>query len=161
MPHASQRLDLLVLPRSIEQPLPAAAEAQLLERWNVDSRGYSKHIDLLIEGGCARIWVDRPGRIMLYANQTGGFRVRCPQTQAIISSEFGRAHRDWKAGGPRTLPCVCGQVHPLEACTFNPSAAFATWAIVFAAAGGVALSERAERDLIQCIGPFQAVLRRP
>ena len=161
MPHASQRLDLLVLPISMEQPLTSDAEAVIMDRWSVDIRGYSENMGRYIDGGAARVWVDRPGRIVLYANQSGGFRVRCPVSDAILSAEFGRAHRDWKAGGPRTVRCVCGEVHPLESCVLSPPGAFATWAIVFASVNSVVLSERAVADLNECVGPFQTILRRP
>ena len=161
MPHASHRLDLLALPADLNSTADASAFAALSERWSLDGRGKSSDLTALVEGGCRRVWFDRPGRLMLYANQTGGFRTRCPVTAAIVSSEFGRSHRAWKEGGPRTMACVCGAVHALEDVILQPAGAFARWAVVFASAQSLALTERAVADLVELFGPIQTIVRRP
>lgn len=162
MPLASHRFDLLVLPTLLEQAVDMSAVEGLFERWAVDKRGRSPHAVGLISGGCKRIWIDQPGRLWLYANQMGGFRVSCPATEALISTDFGRAHRAWKQSGPRTLSCSsCGQIHPLEDCLFRPPAAFARWALVFSDAADVALTPKAVEDIATALGPTQVLIRRP
>ena len=161
MPHASHRLDLLVLPSDLNSTADELAFAALSDRWHLDARGECRDSAELVEGGCRRVWFDRPGRLMLYANQTGGFRTRCPDTSAVVSSEFGRAHRAWKAGGPRTMTCICGAVHALEDVVLQPPGAFARWAVVFSSAEGLALTERAMADLVELFGPVRTVIRRP
>jgi hypothetical protein len=162
MPHASRRLDLLVLPKDVDQPLDESAVSGLFEGWGVDIRGHSPQASSLVEGGCKRIWLDQPGRLWLYGNQAGGFRVRCPTKGDNISAAFGRAHRAWKDGSPRTFDCtVCGAVHPLEACHFEPPAAFARWAVVFSDVGAPVLSAGTEAQLMAVLGPIQLIGRRP
>lgn len=161
MPHASHRMDLLVVPCDLEQGLDEEAVSRLFSAWGLDAQGRSLESDRFVEGGCARIWVDRPGRLWLYGNQSGGFRVVCPVNGQSISKRFGQAHRDWKAGGPRTLECLCGETHALEDCVGRPPMAFAQWALVFSAVGGSRLTERASRDAFRAFGEHAVVLRRP
>ena len=162
MPHASHRIDLLVLPVDPEQPLPEGPMARLLSEWGVDDRGRVDNPEVLLEGGCRRVWIDRPGRVWLYGNQRGGFRVQCPETGHNIAQEFGAAHRAWKGGGPRSMRCPsCGGVHALERVEFVPPAAFATWALVFSDAGSSTLSAAALAQIDGMLGPTQCIIRRP
>ena len=161
MPHASHRLDLLVVPTDPHQTIDEAQTARLFADWGLDAMGRSGNMERLIEGGCKRVWLDRPGRLWLYGNQLGGFRVACPDTNALISSEFGRAHRAWKAGAARMLACTCGADHALEDCVFSPPAAFSTWAIVFADIEGISLTPLVESSIQATIGPYRVVTRRP
>lgn len=161
MPHASSRIDLLVVPSDSRQGVEEHAVSQLFGRWSLNERGRAPDMSSIVDGGCERVWFDRPGRIVLYANQTGGFRVRCPDTGVNISAEFGRSHREWKCGGANTVDCPCGTLHGLEACLLEPPGAFASWAIVFASAEGLALTEQAARDVRELVGPYRVVLRRP
>ena len=115
----------------------------------------------LITVGFKRLWLDDPGRMVLYANQQGGFRVSCPQKGGNIAGSFQTALTQWRTGGPRTLKCpVCGCEHPLEACTLSPPGVFGRSAVVFSDVGGVQLTGRARADLLEAIGPFHVVLRR-
>ena len=162
MPHASHRMDLLIVPEALDQPLDEAALEALFRRWGVGPNGRSDRTQTIVEGGCRRIWLDKPGRVLLYANQSGGFRVRCPESGDNIAQAFGRAHRDWKAGGSRTVGCPsCDQEHPLEGCVFEPPAAFSAWAIVLSDVGGVQLGTEFDAHVRDTIGPFQLIARRP
>jgi len=161
MPHASHRLDLLVVPTDPHTPLDEAVTARLFDGWGLDHNGRSENLERFVDGGCNRIWMDRPGRLWLYGNQLGGFRVQCPETNVLVSAEFGRAHRAWKAGAQRALACPCGSDHPLEACIFSPPAAFATWAIVFADIDGTSLTPLAKSSIQEAIGPYRVLTRRP
>ena len=162
MPHASHRIDLLVLPIDPEQSLPEAQIGRLLADWGVDDRGQMIQSTILLEGGCKRVWVDRPGRVWLYGNQSGGFRVQCPETGQNIAREFGVAHRAWKGGGPRSMQCPsCGEVHPLERVDFVPPAAFASWALVFSDAGSSTLSAAVLTQIDRALGPTRCIIRRP
>ncbi len=161
MPHASHRLDLVVVPNDLHCPLNLDAVAALFARWDLDDGGRSQQTNELVEGGCQRVWLDRPGRLLLYANQSGGFRVRCPRTGDNISALFGPAHRQWKSGSERQLRCSCGEEHALEDCVFDPPGAFASWAIVFGSVNGARLMARASADLQELLGDHRVVLRRP
>jgi hypothetical protein len=162
MPHASRRIDLLVLPPDPDQPLDETAVSTLFRTWGVDDRGHVDHPERLMAGGFKRVWVDRPGRVWLYGNQVGGFRVLCPETRENISGAFGRAHRAWKAGSERTVDCpACGSVHALEGCEFVPPAAFARWALIFSDASSAVLTPEAEDQLTQALGKTRVILRRP
>jgi len=155
-------MDLLIVPKVLDQPLDEAALETLFRRWGVDPNGRTARSHDIVDGGCRRIWLDQPGRLLLYANQSGGFRVRCPESGDNIAQAFGRAHREWKVGGLRFLKCpACGQEHPLEACVFEPPAAFAEWAIVLSDVGGLELGTGIEDQVSDAIGPFQLIARRP
>ena len=162
MPHASHRLDLVIVPQDLEQTLHEATIQALFESWGVDSRGHTGKADQIVAGGCRRIWLDQPGRLWLYGNQSGGFRVQCPRCQDNISAAFGRAHRAWKQGSERVVECPsCGSVYGLEDCDFRPPAAFAHWAIVFADVGSGELQAEVSDQLTAAIGAFQVIIRRP
>ena len=162
MPHASHRIDLLVLPVDPDQPINEGAVAGLFEVWGLDERGRCRAMDQLIEGGCGRIWIDRPSRVWLYGNQSGGFRVHCPVTKENIAGPFGVAHRTWKNGGSRTMQCPsCGDVHRLEDVIFRPPAAFARWALVFSNAASVVLPPSTSAQINAALGETQYIIRRP
>ena len=162
MPHASHRMDLLVVAARPEQTMDIARVRKLLHSWGVDDRGRLSDASVLIAGGCARIWIDVPGRVTLYANQTGGFRASCHACNENLASTFGRAHLAWKRGGERSLLCPgCGKVIPLEAVNLNPVGAFSSWAIVFSGAGGTELGAVAQETIRGAVGEYQVVLRRP
>jgi len=141
--------------------LDEGATARLFEEWGLDRAGRSSSMDRFVEGGCNRIWMDRPKRLWLYGNQLGGFRVHCPNHNTLISAEFGRAYRAWKAGSDRSVACLCGSRHALESCSFSPPAAFATWAIVFSDTASAALTPLAESSIQAAIGPHRVITRRP
>ena len=162
MPHASHRLDLLILPSQLDQALDVAAVAGLFKAWGVDGQGRTADNRAVVLGGCKRIWLDQPGRVILYGNQSGGFRVSCPKNGSNIAREFSVAHRRWKAGAPRSLNCPgCGERHGLEACAFHPAAAFSDWAVVFGDVGDTALMPRAIAQVKRALGETQLIMRRP
>lgn len=68
----------------------------------------------LVDGGFLRVRVDEPGGPTLYANQVGGFHVRCPACGAGL----GGAFRPFGA-----TSCVCGRTFPVEALVCRPPVA--------------------------------------
>ena len=162
MPHASHRLDLLVVAFSPDQAIDHARVQALFDEWGVDELGRTSNQNEVVTGGCVRIWLDDPGRLVLYANQSGGFRVFCPSCAANTSSSFGAAHRAWKQGGERRFRCsTCQCSHKLEDARIQPPGAFSSWAIVFADVTGTDLTEAAKASLQHVIGDYRVVLRRP
>ena len=91
--------------------------------------------EALVVGGSAEVRAGRAGRPRFFANQQGGFRVRCPQTGAELASVFASALEEWRRGGGETLRCPCGAEHRLAHLTFAPPAAFGDrWIEAFDAA---------------------------
>jgi len=118
-------------------------------------------VDGLTIGGFARIWLDQPTRMVLYANQQGGFRVRCPVDDQSIAGAYGRALKAWRGGAARELVCPsCTQTHALDDCVLVPTGAFGSSAIVLSDVGTIELTERVHADLQAAIGPFRVVMRR-
>ena len=162
MPHASHRIDVLIVADRPDQLVSIPLLNSILSQWGLDARGKSPGTAQLIEGGCERVWIDKPGRLMLYANQSGGFRVHCSNCGANVATTFGRAHLEWKRGGPRSMRCKsCGLEAPLEKWRMSPHGAFSSWAIVFSGAGGTRLTPAAEAELQGALGAYQLVVRRP
>jgi hypothetical protein len=162
MPHASHRLDLLIVAAQPSQAVDVARVNDMFRGWEIDERGRSDTLNELVEGGCARVWLDQPGRMLLYANQTGGFRVQCPDCGDNIARTFGLAHRAWKQGAVRSLVCSgCGVTHALESVELNPPGAFSSWAIVFSGVGGNALQVHAKQAIEAAVGEHRVILRRP
>lgn len=162
MPHASHRLDILIVAARPEQHVDVASVVALFDEWGVDERGRTSNNMAIVEGGCARIWIDQPGRIVLYANQTGGFRAFCPICQANISPAFGAAHMAWKRGGSRQVLCAeCSDPIKLEDVCLQPPGTFSSWAIVFSGALGADLTAMAKAGIERAVGEYRVVLRRP
>lgn len=162
MPRASHRMDLaLVL---TDAPDPARFEA-LRQVW--EARGWVRgaapgpQVDGLIEGGFKRLWLDLPGRLTLYANQQGGFRVTCPSTGGNAAAAFGRALQAWREGGPMALDCpACGHSHPLDALTLAPPGAFGRGAVIFADCAAHHPRQATLAELEDALGPLRTVSRR-
>ena len=162
MPHASHRLDILVVADRPDQMVQVERLQSLLDEWGVDDRGRTTNHMALIDGGCERIWIDQPGRLLLYANQTGGFRAFCPFCHTNISAGFGAAHLAWKRGGNRQVLCAgCGSLIKLEDVCLQPPGSFSSWALVFSGALGADLTDAAKAAVKRAVGEYRVVLRRP
>jgi len=162
MPHASHRLDLLVVASQPSQMVDEERVKALFHGWNVNELGQSDHLDQVIEGGCARVWLDRPGRTILYANLSGGFRAQCAGCGHNLAGPFGVAYRAWKLGASRSLVCPgCGSDQPLETVVLKPPGAFSPWAIVFSDVESTTLNVEAQQEIEAAVGDYRVILRRP
>lgn len=131
----------------------------LRARWRAEGRLGSR--DGLVLGGYRRLWLDAPGRLLLYANQQGGYYVRCPETGGNIATAFTFAVESWRHGGARSMECPrCGQTHALEAVTLSPPGAFARGAVVFTDVGSLTLAEGVREQLRDVLGESREVIRR-
>lgn len=118
MARASRRLAILVAPAAIDRPgwAPLALAA-------LRAAGLSGEAS--VAGGHGEIHpFDEPAPRFL-ANGQGGFHVRCPATGLAAARAFSRALEAWRAGGPRSLRCPCGDAHALEDLDVAPPALFA------------------------------------
>jgi hypothetical protein len=153
MPHVSHRMDLLLVSTDMERVFTRTEFETFCARLPSENA--------VIQGGFERVWLDQPGRMLLYANQQGGFRVHCPVNNDNIAGLFGRALVAWKAGAARALRCsACGEEHPLETCELRPPGAFGRSAVVFSDVEGIALSAEASEVLADTLGPVHVLLRR-
>ena len=86
--------------------MPDALAFDALKReWTAEGRiGSGAALDGLVQGGFRRLWLDLPGRLTLYANQQGGYYVRCPATGQGIALAFSEAVQGWRRGGVFGLP---------------------------------------------------------
>lgn len=165
MARPGHRLDLLLVPPDPDaRPVEAlnALLRELKQRGVVGAAGQpGPEAARWVEGGFARLRVDKPDRITLYANAQGGFRVRCPTCGANLVPTFSAALTAWRSGGPRRCTCPsCGADPPLEALDFQPPAAFGRVALVTHDAGGSALTGEAQALVQQHLGPWRQVLSR-
>ena len=161
MPRASHRLDVLLVPTDPDRAGDAAAFAAVEAAWRCAGHLTAAGRGALVPGGFARLWFDAPGRVTLFANQQGGFRVTCPTQATNIAVAFSAAVESWRAGGPRALTCpACGARHPLEDATLAPPGAFARYAVVFADARSADPTPEARGALEAALGPLRVIARR-
>lgn len=157
MPVPTHRLDLVVVPTPPDRWVDLAP---LLARWS-DRGLLTDGAAELVPGGVARVRVDRPDGVVLYANRQGGFRVGCPRCAANLVPAFSAAMRSWRAGGPRACACPACRVDlPLESLEFAPAAAFGRTAMVFHDVAAPTLTDAARADLDEAVGTWRIVLRR-
>jgi hypothetical protein len=163
----SHRLDLVLVPTAIDAPIARAD--QLVDRL----RGEGVIGVRSEPGPRAEFWatsfasvrIEDPGRIVLWANRQGGFRVACPATGDLIGSAFEAALTAWRTTGgspdEATFRCPsCREAHALPAVTAAPSIAFGPWGIVTASIGDPELAPSAWAWVAETVGEVTAVLRR-
>ncbi len=149
MPKPSRRLDLVLVSADPDR----AGDPDAL-------RGLARALAGV--SGARATRADLPDGVAFYANQQGGFRVRCPETGENLAPAFGPAMQAWRAGGPRSLVCpACGAVHPLAALDFAPLAAFGRGAVVLTDVRSAELPADARAQAEAALGgPIRVVRRR-
>lgn len=154
MPFPGHRLDLIVVPRDVDTVPDAEIDARLLDV-------IRRRAEEVVRGGFLTARIERPGRVILYANGQGGFRVRCPVGSDVVTDAFARALTAWRVGGSRAMRCpACDATHPLEELGYEPPAAYASFALVLADVEDGALTEEGKRLLEDALGPVRVVARR-
>lgn len=159
----SHQLDLLLVPAA---PGPVSRGHTLLERLRAtgvidDAGGPGPAARRWCPGSFRRVWIDDPGRVVLYTNRQGGFRVACPTRGEPIVRAFEAAVTAWRASGPRTVSCpACGETHLLEDVAASPPIAFGRFAIVTADVGEADLTPEALAWAETELGPARMVARR-
>ena len=165
MPFPRDRLDLYCCQNEIEGTTTREAYQSLVDKWKaagiIDASNTSND-DRLIKGGFERLWLDTPGKVVLYANNQGGFRVRCKACNNPIAREFSAALTRWRQqNGPRSLVCQsCKTDQILEEAQCNPPIRFASGAIVFSGVNSIDMTEEALAGLTETLGPFTVVMSR-
>lgn len=107
-------------------------------------------------GGFARVRLDVPGGIALYANGQGGFRVFCPRCAANVTDAWSARPR-----APAALvACACGAETRMDALDYRPPAAFGRWALVIADAEDGRLTDPGLATMRELLGNVRVVGRR-
>lgn len=157
-PRARHRIDVLLVSEELEHEPDREAFAAVLAGWEASGRVQDGS---LIHGGFRRVWLDVPGYVALYANQQGGYYVRCPVTQGTVARAFSAAVQAWRAGAERQMRCPkCGQLHRLEDVVLAPPGAFARGAVVFSDAGSLDLGAGVQEELRAVLGASRVIVRR-
>ena len=126
--------------------------------WSADGVGGAATEELVI-GGFRHARVERHPRPMLFANQVGGFQVRCSGCKQPLVRSFSAAVTRHRAGGGHEVTCPsCGQEAPIWSLDFRPPARFARVAVHLMDVGEARLHPAA--DLSPWLGPFEVVARR-
>lgn len=161
MPHPRHQLDLIWLPTDPDRPLPEGA-ASLQDLGWADERGLAgPDAGQLVEGGYAAIRIETRPRVDIWANQQGGYRVRCPDTGDNLVPAFLQALSTYRGGGERSLACPsCGATHPLESLDFAPDAGFSSWALVLRDVQAGRPVEGAVARISAVLGPVRWLVRR-
>lgn len=166
MPLPSRRLDLHLVPPDPDDHPRASADGLVDELIRLGmilpGGGPGPEAARWVQGGFGRLWVDDPGHVVLYANQQGGFRVRCPSCGENLVPVFGSALSAFRHGQPRRCTCPrCGTESPLEDLEFAPPAAFGRLSVVTADVSTAALTAEALALVADRLGDWRVVLRRP
>lgn len=154
MSRAHHRLDLVLVPVPwTRRPDPAALPAVLAR--------VAAEPGCLVPEGQAVVRLDDPGARVLYSNNMGGVKVRCPRCGAPLARPFAAAIERWKQGDDGPVDCgACGGCFPVEALDCRPPVARGQGALVLADAGGAELAEGARELLAPLLGNFAVVYRR-
>ena len=159
----SHRLDLVIVSDDLHGALPTEELITALQSSGIIDEGGrpGANAQQLVSGGFQRIWVDIPPQMVLYANQQGGYYVRCPKNGDNVVPSFQRALRQWRAGGPRELTCeACNGVHPLEDLTYKPPAVFAKNALIIGNSESASLTPEGDSWLKQNVPDYRLIGRR-
>lgn len=165
MARATSRLDLVVLAPAALDPVAVGQTwwTHGVEQgwWGADGAAAARAVELVPGGfGSARLHVERTAR--LWANQVGGFQVRCPRTEATIVGAFSAAMRDRTGGGDATLRCPsCGEPHTLASLDFRPPAGFARVAVELIDVRSAWLTPEAAARWAGLGDALQVIARRP
>ncbi|MCB9781115.1 MAG: hypothetical protein H6742_21290 [Alphaproteobacteria bacterium] len=169
---ARDHLDVLVLPADPDGDIDVDAVRALFDQWQGQGllasgtgslrRTAGPRAWALVQGGFSTVWLDRPDRPTLYANQLGGFRVPCPHCRAPMAQAFSQATQRWRGGETAVVvECgACGVRTPLYDVPLYPPGGFAHGAVVFADAGSLEPSGTALRELRTALAGVRVVLRR-
>ena len=165
MPLTRHRLDIVLVPHRSNVPLDRDAWRALHRAWDdrgwVNGDGPGTEVDRILVGGFKRISMDQPGRLHLYANHQGGYRVHCGVCQNLITSVFSSALTSTRSGGPHNLRCpYCDANQALEDLDFRPLAAFALWGLVIADVESLQLEQDAMVEAEKFLGELRVILRR-
>ena len=157
------RLDLLCVPTGLDTVLAHERWEDLKTGWIaaglLDPAGAPTA--RLVDGGGAGLRIDLPTTRVVYANQLGGFRVRCPSCGAGLASEFAHAIERAREEGPVRVSCrACHSPHPLEALVTRPPIRVGRSALILQDVGGSRLTEPGASAIRDWIGDFSVVLRR-
>lgn len=149
MPRPSHRLDLCLI-----------VQHHLSDEVVADLGGVVASRELL-RGGIASHRVERGDGMRFWANQQGGFRVRCPDSGASIVPAFSKALAAWRAGASRELSCAaCGATHDLADLDYFPDAGFGCSALVLCDVASLEWLAEDREALEALLGPFTQVARR-
>ncbi|TNE87449.1 MAG: hypothetical protein EP330_18470 [Deltaproteobacteria bacterium] len=107
-----------------------------------------------------RLTIDVAEGPVLYGNQQGGVRVRCPNTGVPAAMALSDALTRLRAGGAGDVACPCGESHDPNELDFAPPAAVATSALVAVDVDAYLLDEPARGLLAEILGPFRLIPRR-
>lgn len=100
----------------------------------------------------------------LFANHQGGYRVFCPVTDRLVTSDFVQGIQRWRGtlqDSDFYLVCSqCQKRHPLDEVYGKPSFAFGWHALRFVRIGQATPSQKLLEDLQLGVGRFKLVLSR-
>lgn len=154
-PHASRRLNLVLVPKDLDRTLDEAMLKIHWAQWQaqglITARGRKgPEGEQWVADGFVLLRVDRPPGVGVYGNRVGGFHVDCPSCEQPIAGPWGKAVQDLKAQGEWALSCPhCGRaLGPNQARTL-PVAAIARFALELRDVGSASLRTR---------GPFEDLL---
>lgn len=162
---ANSRLDAWVLPKNpnfIPEPKDVRAFILGLKHREDFPAGPLDEQELMghgFFGGFAHMRVVEEDSVRFIANQQGGFRVFCGESN--ITAAFGTALTQWRTGGHRMLVCpACGDCHELNGLDFRPNAGFYSFAIHFSDVQRFELTGYALEACHRLLGSPKLVFRR-
>jgi hypothetical protein len=157
------RLDLICVPCDTDTVLPDHDWLQVVDLWQ--RAGFLTEAlaptEAFVDGGGSGLVVDRPTTRVVYGNQLGGIRVRCPACGEGMARAFAAAVEEARLDGALRARCTaCGANHDLEALDARPPFRIGRSALIFQDVQGSRLTEAGQQAVAQWMGPFSVVLRR-
>ena len=165
MPFPRDLLDIVICSYVPDVSWDVQKLQSLMSTWEekewIDEHGRGISKDHPVEGGFSRLMIDKPEKILLYANHQGGYKVLCPVSFQNIARAFSEGVEAWRKGGERVLYCpLCNVEHALEEAVLKPNGSFSKGAVILRGVHSIHFSQEALADIESILGKTAIVYRR-
>lgn len=150
----SHRLNLYLVPaKAPDEERLDAGLAELSRLGVVSGMKPGPRAEDLVDGGFAMLRVDRPGRIVVYGNRQGGYRVRCPGCGANQVPAFSAALPTLS----RVRCEACEREHPIRGLRYEPPVAFGALCVELRDVGAPELKPWGHELMRSALGDFDTI----
>lgn len=170
MPFPRSQLDIIIVSSSKSGVIPFEKLHMLQAKWERlgitnQNRVTPYGLEYLGLRNVDLIRIEHPEKHRLYANHQGGYRVYCPECNALCTSEFVASIVRWRRGDSSPdlvhVACPdCTQTSSLSKMVGRPNFAFAKGVVILGGVNSTEINPDAIVDIQEELGPITFVYRR-